>query len=83
METITAASPARIEVTYWRDTTRLTATATTYRGAMRIASRNRNAYPPTFRNADTGETLIDFGDCFVTSAERDEIMDRDRVDCRN
>ncbi len=49
-----------IRVTYWRGTTQCEGKATTYRGAMRIASRNRNAYGPCFYAAD-GEKLLDDG----------------------
>lgn len=38
----------KIVVNYWIGTTQYTGKATTYRGAMRIASRNQNAYPPTY-----------------------------------
>lgn len=47
---------------YWRGTMRMTGTATTYAGAMRLASRNQNAYAPTFfhgtrKLADDGNGL--------------------------
>lgn len=50
----------KVTVHYWRGTTQLTGTATTYRGAMRIASRNQNAFPPTFSDED-GRELYDTG----------------------
>lgn len=51
--------PVKITVAYWRGTRQCTGTATTYRGAMRIASRNQNAYPPTYYAGD--RQLIDDG----------------------
>lgn len=42
----------KITVRYWIGTTQHEGTATTYRGAMRIADRNQNAYGPTFWGAD-------------------------------
>lgn len=50
----------KITVTYWRGTLQLTGTATTYRGAMRIASRNQNAFPPRFYD-EKGIQLHDLG----------------------
>jgi hypothetical protein len=50
----------KIQVRYWRGTQRFIGVATTYRGAMRIASRNQNAYLPTFWAAD-GRKLMDDG----------------------
>ena len=58
----------KIVVKYWRGTTQLTGTATSYRGAMRIASRNQNAYCPTFWTEDR-EQLHDLGDVLVTESE--------------
>jgi hypothetical protein len=49
----------KIRVNYWRGTTQQTGTATTYRGAMRIASRNQNAHSPTFWDGE--RQLIDDG----------------------
>lgn len=57
-----------IIVKYWRGTTQLTGRASTYRGAMRIASRNQNAYGPTFWTTD-GERLHDDGSCLVRVSE--------------
>lgn len=37
-----------IRVEYWRGTLQLTGKARTYRGAMRIAARNQNAWSPRF-----------------------------------
>lgn len=51
---------AKIQVNYWRGTTKLTATATTYRGAVRIANRNQNTYGPSFYDAQ-GRKLHDDG----------------------
>ena len=51
---------AKIRITYWSGTTQCEATATTYRGALRIASRNRNAYGPSFYDQD-GQRLHDDG----------------------
>ncbi len=53
----------KITVRYWRGTMQLTGMATTYAGAMRIASRNQNAYDPTFwdghrRLLDDGRGLV-------------------------
>ena len=50
----------KIIVSYWRGTMQLKGTARSYRGAMRIASRNQNAYPPTFEDGD-GKSLFDDG----------------------
>lgn len=50
----------KITVKYWRGTRELTGTATTYRGAMRIARRNQNAYPPRFYDP-AGKQLFDVG----------------------
>lgn len=44
------------------------ATATTYRGAMRIASRNQNAYGPRFYN-ERGKELHDDGNGLATEAD--------------
>lgn len=59
---------ATVRVNYWRGTMRLTGTARTYRGAMRIAGRNRNAYGPTFFTP-AGEKLCDVGGALVTERE--------------
>ncbi len=50
-----------IRVEYWIGTTRFTGKAKTYRGAMRIASRNSNAYDPKFYDDKTGQELADDG----------------------
>ena len=57
----------KITVRYWVGTTQHVGTASTYAGAMRIASRNRNAYHPTFWLGD--ERLHDFGGCLVSERE--------------
>ena len=49
-----------VTVEYWRGTTRLEGKATTYRGAIRIAGRNQNAFPPRFYDQD-GRELYDTG----------------------
>ena len=43
---------------------RLEGTATTYAGAMRIAGRNQNAYPPKFYDPE-GRELHDLGNCLA------------------
>lgn len=50
----------RVRVTYWLGTMRCEAFATTYRGAMRIALRNSNAYGQRFYD-DDGQRLYDDG----------------------
>lgn len=50
----------KVTVRYWIGTTQYTGTATTYRGALRIASRNRNACLPTYWD-EQGRQLIDDG----------------------
>jgi len=50
----------RIRVEYWVGTQQHTGYATTYRGATRIAGRNRNAYDATYWDAD-GNQLFDDG----------------------
>ncbi len=50
----------KITVKYWIGPTQYQGTATTYRGAMRIASRNQNAYPPKFYDEE-GKKLYDTG----------------------
>lgn len=59
---------AKIIVRYWQGTTQVEATATTYKGAMRIASRNQNAYPPTFWTP-SGEQLYDNGFCLCRESD--------------
>lgn len=59
---------AKIIVRYWRGTMRLEGKAKTYRGAMRIASRNQNAWPPTFWTPE-GIRLHDDGTCLVEETE--------------
>ena len=49
----------QIRVQYWRGTRECEGTASTYRGAMRIAARNSNAFDPTFWDGD--RKLIDDG----------------------
>jgi len=46
-----------ITVYYWRGTMQITGKAQTYRGAMRIASRNQNKFSPTFY--ENNQELID------------------------
>jgi len=58
----------KIIVKYWRGTMRCEGKATSYRGAMRIAGRNQNAYGPTFW-AESGEQLHDDGNCLVAESE--------------
>jgi len=50
----------KVRVRYWRGTTQQEGTATTYAGAMRIASKNANAYGPSFWD-EHGEQLHDDG----------------------
>ena len=50
----------KIRVIYWRGTTECEGFATTYCGAMRIASRNQNAYQPRYFD-DDGRQLYDDG----------------------
>lgn len=50
----------KITVRYWRGTSRCEGTATTYKGALRIASRNQNAFQPRFYDED-GKELYDNG----------------------
>ncbi len=50
----------KIIVRYWRGTTQYVGTATTYRGALRIASRNQNTYSPQYYD-DKGTVLDDDG----------------------
>ena len=47
----------RVRVEYWCGTTQMTGTAMTYRGAMRLAAKNRNAYSPKFY--DGNRELLD------------------------
>jgi len=49
----------RVRVEYWCGTTQVTGTATTYRGAMRLAAKNRNACSPKFYEGD--RELLDDG----------------------
>lgn len=58
----------KIIVKYWRGTMQLEGRATSYAGAMRIASRNQNAYGPTFWTED-GEELHDDGNGLATDAD--------------
>lgn len=57
-----------IIVKYWRGTSRCEGKARTYRGAMRIAGRNQNAYGPSFWTP-AGEELHDDGNCLVSESE--------------
>lgn len=50
----------KIRVVYWMGTLRCQAMARTYRGAMRIAARNQNAFPAKFYDED-GRKLYDCG----------------------
>lgn len=50
----------KIVVKYWIGTTRFTGKATTYKGAIRVASKNRNASPPHFYD-EQGKELYDTG----------------------
>ena len=59
-----------ILVKYWCGTTRVEGRATTYRGAMRIATRNQNAYGPTFWTRE-GEQLHDDSNCLIAESELD------------
>ncbi len=52
---------AKVIVRYWLGTLKAEGVAHSYRGAMRIADRNQNAFPPTFWDAMTGEQLHDDG----------------------
>jgi hypothetical protein len=61
----------KVRVTYWRGTTECEGVATSYRGAMRIASRNQNAWEPRFYDAETGERLYDDGQG-LANPDRDE-----------
>ena len=53
-------SPPMVIVTYWRGDKQYTETATTYRGAKRIASLSQNRIGPTYRTAE-GRELFDDG----------------------
>ena len=53
-------SDDQMTVKYWRGTTRLEGKATTYRGALRLASHNQNAYPPRYYD-NRGVELHDTG----------------------
>ena len=68
MTTTTKTKAAKIVVKYWRGTMRCEGTATNYRGAMRIASRNQNAYGPSFWT-ENGEQLHDDGNGLATDAD--------------
>lgn len=59
---------ARIIVKYWRGTTQLEAEAKSYSEAMRIASRNQNAFGPTYWTPQ-GEKLIDYHGVLVEESE--------------
>ena len=63
-----------VTVRYWRGTTQLTGMATTYRGAMRLAAKNQNAYSPTFYHGD--RKLIDDGQglAYADLADKGEIV---------
>lgn len=49
-----------VTVKYWIGTTQHEGKATTYKGAMRLASKNRNAYSPSFYDSK-GVELFDDG----------------------
>lgn len=57
-----------IIVKYWRGTIQLEDKAHTYAGARRIASRNQNAYSPTYWTP-AGEKLIDYCGALVLESE--------------
>lgn len=61
-----------ITVKYWRGTMQLTGKAKTYRGAMKLASKNQNAYSPQFYDS-TGRELLDDGNglCYKDEAENE------------
>lgn len=59
-----------ITVRYWRGTQQCEAKARSYRGAMRIAARNQNAYGPTYWDPD-GRQLHDLGCALVYYPEDD------------
>lgn len=50
----------KIVVKYWHGTLECQGIATSYRGAMRIASRNQNAYQPRYYDPQ-GRELFDTG----------------------
>lgn len=50
----------KVTVKYWAGTTRLEGAATSYRGAMRLASKNQNKFGPTFYD-ESGVELHDDG----------------------
>jgi hypothetical protein len=50
----------KITVKYWIGTTQYTGTAKTYLGAMKLASKNQNAYQPRFCD-ENGIELHDDG----------------------
>jgi hypothetical protein len=60
--TMTTATKIEVTVRYWVGTRQYEGKATTYRGAMRIARRNRNAYDPKFYDHE-GKELYDTGFC--------------------
>lgn len=49
-----------VTVKYWIGTTQYDGKATTYRGAMRLAAKNCNAYGPTYYD-ENGVQLFDDG----------------------
>ena len=53
-------TPQKVTVHYWIGTTQYEDTAETYEEAMEFASRNRNAWPPTFYD-ENGNQLFDDG----------------------
>jgi hypothetical protein len=61
-------SAAKITVVYWIGTRQCESTATTYRGAMRIACRSQNAHGPKFYDA-SGEQLHDDGNGLATEED--------------
>lgn len=61
----------KIKVVYWVGTTQMEATAKTYSGAMKIASRNSNACSTRFY-AEDGEQLVDLGGCLVRVSDAEK-----------
>ena len=50
---------AKVIVKYWRGTTQVEGTAATYRGAMRLASKNQNSYGPSFWDEEGNQLFAD------------------------
>lgn len=66
----------KITVKYWIGTVRYTGTATTYRGATRLASKNRNSYDPSYFDSE-GKELYDCGFGLVYCSQPNS----DRIEC--